>query len=257
MIHPTAIVHESAKLDSSVEVGPWTYIGAEVEIGANTKISPHVVIEDPTKIGKNNQIFPFASVGADPQDKKYSGGKTYLEIGDDNIIRESVTINRGTEQGGHVTRIGNHNLLMAYVHVAHDCIIGNHTIFANNASLAGHVEVRDYAILSGFCAVHQFVIIGDHSFVGHAGMVTQDVLPYVLVSGDPAEPFGINSVGLKRRGFTDEDLSAIKSAYKVIFRQGLKATEAIAELKQRVETQPAIKLMLNALEHGSTRGIAR
>lgn len=257
MIHPSAIIHETAKVDSSVNIGPWTYVGAEVEIGAGTIIGPHVCIEGPTSIGQNNHIHPYASIGGDPQDKKYEGGKTRLEIGDGNSIREFVTINRGTEQGGHVTRLGSHNLLMAYVHIAHDCIVGDHTIFANNACLAGHVIVHDHAILSGFSAIHQFVIIGAHSFVAHAGMVGQDVLPYVLVSGDPAEPFGINSLGIKRRGFTDEQIAAIKSAYKIIFRQGLKMTEVIEKIKEMVAAHPEILPMLEALENPSSRGIAR
>ena len=257
MIHPSAIIHETAKIDSSVQIGPWTYIGAEVEIGAGTIIGPHVCIEGPTTLGQNNHIHPYASIGGDPQDKKYKGGKTRLEIGDSNSIREFVTINRGTEQGGHVTRLGNHNLLMAYVHVAHDCIIGDHAVFANNASLAGHVIVHDHAILSGFSAVHQFAIIGEHSFVAHAGMVGQDVLPYVLVSGDPAEPYGINSLGIKRRGFTEEQIAAIKSAYKIIFRQGLKSAEAVEKLKEMVAKHPEIAPMLQALENPSARGIAR
>lgn len=257
MIHPSAIIHETAKVDSSVNIGPWTYIGAEVEIGAGTIIGPHVCIEGPTTLGQNNHIHPYASIGGDPQDKKYEGGKTRLEIGDGNSIREFVTINRGTEQGGNVTRLGSHNLLMAYVHVAHDCIVGDHVIFANNASLAGHVIVHDHAILSGFSAIHQFVVIGEHSFVAHAGMVGQDVLPYVLVSGDPAEPYGINSLGIKRRGFTEEQIAAIKSAYKIIFRQGLKTAEAIEKLKEMVTAHPEIVPMLQALENPSARGIAR
>lgn len=257
MIHPSAIIHDTAKIDSSVSIGPWTYIGADVEIGAGTIIGPHVCIEGPTIMGQNNHVHPYASIGGDPQDKKYEGSKTRLEIGDGNSIREFVTINRGTEQGGHVTRLGNHNLLMAYVHIAHDCIVGDHIIFANNASLAGHVIVHDHAILSGFSAIHQFVKIGAHSFVAHAGMVGQDVLPYVLVSGDPAEPFGINSLGIKRRGFTEEQIAAIKSAYKIIFRQGLKSTEAIEKLKEMVALHPEIALMLEALENPSSRGIAR
>ncbi len=257
MIHPSAIIHETAKVDSSVQIGPWTYIGAEVEIGAGTIVGPHVCIEGPTTLGQNNHIHPYASIGGDPQDKKYEGGKTRLEIGDSNSIREFVTINRGTEQGGHVTRLGNHNLLMAYVHVAHDCIIGDHAIFANNASLAGHVIVHDHAILSGFSAVHQFAIIGEHSFVAHAGMVGQDVLPYVLVSGDPAEPYGINSLCINRRGFTEEQIAAIKSAYKIIFRQGLKSAEAVEKLKEMLAKHPEIAPMLQALENPSARGIAR
>ncbi len=257
MIHPSAIIHETAKVDSSVSIGPWTYIGAGVEIGAGTVIGPHVCIEGPTTLGKDNHIHPYASIGGDPQDKKYAGGKTHLEIGDGNSIREFVTINRGTEEGGYVTRLGNHNLLMAYVHIAHDCIVGNHIIFANNASLAGHVTVQDYAILSGFSAAHQFVTIGAYSFVGHAGMVTQDVLPYLLVSGDPAEPFGINSLGIKRRGFSDNQISAIKAAYKIIFRQGLKATEAIQKLKDMLNTHSEIRILLEALENPSRRGVAR
>ncbi len=257
MIHKSAIIHETAKIDSSVSIGPWTYVGADVEIGAGTIIGPHVCIEGPTTLGKNNHVHPYASIGGDPQDKKYAGGKTRLEIGDGNSIREFVSINRGTEQGGNVTRLGNHNLLMAYAHIAHDCIVGDHIIFANNATLAGHVIVRDYAILSGFSAIHQFVIIGEHSFVAHAAMVGQDVLPYVLVSGDPAEPFGINSLGIKRRGFTEEQIAAIKSAYKIIFRQALKITEAIDAIKEKIVAHPEITCMLHALENPSARGIVR
>lgn len=256
MIHETAIVDPSAKIADDVEIGPWSIVGPEVTIGQGSWIGPHVVLKGPTTIGKNNKIFQFASVGDDPQDMKYRGERTYLEIGDNNIIREYCTINRGTEHGGNLTRIGDGNLFMAYVHIAHDCIVGNQTIFANNASLAGHVSVNDFVVLGGFSAVRQFITLGEHSFVAGGTMVVKDVLPYVLVSGDPAETFGLNAVGLKRRGFTSDTIKFLRRAYKIIYRQGLTVKKALLELEEMVKECPEIQLMIESLR-ASSRGIVR
>lgn len=256
MISPQAIVDPKAKIGANVEIGPWTLIGPDVEIGDGTWIGSHVVIKGPTKIGRHNKIFQFASVGEDPQDKKYSGEATLLEIGDHNVIRESCTINRGTLQAGGKTQIGNANLLMSCVHVAHDCIIGSHAIFANHASLAGHVVVGDHAILSGFCGVHQFCVIGAHSFVGGGSMVTKDVLPYVLVDGHEAKTCGLNSEGLKRRGYSPETINNLKRAYKIIYRNGLTVAQALEQLNEMLPDCPEIGLMMEVLQK-STRGIVR
>lgn len=256
MIHETAIVAESAVIAEDATVGPWVFIGPDVHIDSGTVIGPHVVINGPTKIGKDNKIYQFSSIGEDPQDKKYHGERSFLEIGDNNTIRECVTINRGTENGGGLTKIGNNNLFMAYVHIAHDSIVGSNTVFSNNASLSGHVIVKDHAILSGFSAVNQFTTIGEHCFIAGATMVVKDVLPYLLVSGDPAEPHGINAVGLKRRGFTDETIIGLKRAYKIIYRQGLTVNEAKEQLRTLIKDIPEVQLMLDGLEE-SMRGIAR
>jgi UDP-N-acetylglucosamine acyltransferase len=258
VIDARAIIDKNARIAKNVTIGPYTIIGEDVEIGEGTWIGPHVVIKGSTKIGKNNKIFQFASVGEDPQDKKYQGEKTILEMGDENIIREFVTINRGTLQGGGKTVIGNDNLLMAYVHIAHDCYIKDHTIFGNNASLSGHVIVENHAILSGFSLTHQYCVIGAYSFVAAATGISKDVLPYILVSGvgHDSKVFGLNVVGLKRHGFTDETISHLKRAYKIIFRQNLTVAEAIVELKKIVKDCPEIQIMLEQLEK-SERGISR
>jgi UDP-N-acetylglucosamine acyltransferase len=258
MIDPRAVIDSSAHLAKNVTVGPFSVIGPDVEIGEGTWIGPHVVIKSSTKIGKFNKIYQFASIGEDPQDKKYQGEKTLLEIGDHNVFREGCTINRGTEQGGGATRISNHNLFMAYVHIAHDCEIHDHIIFANNASLAGHVKVESHAILSGFSLVHQFCIVGAHSFVAAGTGISKDVLPYLMVSGTvhEANVFGLNSVGLKRRGFTEEKLNYLKRAYKIIFRQNLTVQQALEQLKPMLTECPEIELMVSALEK-SERGITR
>jgi UDP-N-acetylglucosamine acyltransferase len=256
VIDNRADIHPSAKIGENVVIGPWTVIGEDVEIGDGCYIGPHVVIRGPTKLGKQNRIFQFSSIGEESQDKKFNGEKTYLEIGDNNTIREFVTINRGTVQGGGYTRIGNDNWLMAYVHVAHDCIIGNHTIFSNNASLAGHVTVEDHVILAGFSGVHQFCSIGAHSFVAKATYITKDVLPYVLVSGYTATTSGLNSEGLRRRGFDNDTLEHLKRAYKVIFRKGLTVKNAIVELQEMLPQCPEISAFINGLQN-STRGIVR
>ncbi|MDT8310769.1 MAG: acyl-ACP--UDP-N-acetylglucosamine O-acyltransferase [Methylophaga sp.] len=230
MIHPTAIIDPQAILADDVSVGPYCVIGPDVEIGAGCNIASHVVIEGPSRIGKNNRIFQFASIGAEPQDKKYGGEATLLEIGDNNLIRESVTINRGTVQGGGVTRIGNNNWIMAYVHIAHDCIIGSDNIFANNASLAGHVVIDDYVILGGFTLVSQFNYLGAHAFSAMGSVISRNVPPYVLVSGHMAEPVGVNVEGLKRRGFGDSQIRNIRQAYKLVYRSGLRLEDARRKL---------------------------
>jgi len=256
MIHPTAIIDPNARIAEGVAIGPYAVIGPDVEIGAGSWIAPHAVIKGPTRIGRNNKIFQFASIGEDPQDKKYKGEKTVLEIGDNNIFRESCTINRGVVGAGGITRIGSDNLFMACVHVAHDCIIANHAIFANHASLAGHVIVEDYAILSGFSGVHQFCTIGKHSFIGGGTMVTKDVLPFVLVDGHVAKACGLNSEGLKRHGFSSEKINILKRAYKIIYRNGLTVPQALEQLTELVAECPEVALMIEVLQR-STRGIVR
>ncbi|MDR1462789.1 MAG: acyl-ACP--UDP-N-acetylglucosamine O-acyltransferase [Azoarcus sp.] len=226
MIHATAIVHPGAKIGSGVEIGAYSVIGEHVEIGDGSHVGPHVVIDGRTRIGRDNRIFPFCSLGGIPQDKKYDGEPTLLEIGDRNTIRECCTFSIGTSQDTGVTRIGSDNWIMAYVHIAHDCLVGDHTIFANNASLAGHVQVGDWAILSGFSGAHQFVRVGAHSFCGAYALLLQDLPPYVTAAGSPAAPHGINSEGLRRRGFTPEAVSAIKKAYRALYRNGLSLVDA-------------------------------
>ncbi len=256
MIHPTAIVHEGAKLAPDVSVGPYSIIGEHVEIGAGTTIGPHVVINGHTRIGKDNRIFQFSSLGEMPQDKKYLGEETRLEIGDRNVIREFCTFNRGTSQDLGVTRVGDDNWIMAYVHLAHDCQIGNHTIFANNAQLAGHVQVGDYAILGGFTVVHQFCHIGGHSITGMGTILFKDIPPYVTAAGHEAQPHGINSEGLKRRGFSSEAILAIKRAYKTLYKSGLTLEQAKLALAEQTHACPEIQLLTDFLAH-STRGIIR
>ncbi|MDA8621055.1 acyl-ACP--UDP-N-acetylglucosamine O-acyltransferase [Psychrosphaera sp.] len=253
MIHETAIISEKAKLGKNVSVGPYSIIGDDVVIGDNTVIHSHVVVKGPSVIGNDNEIFQFSSVGEDCQDKKYDGEPTRLEIGNNNIIRENVTIHRGTIQDQSLTKIGSNNLFMAYTHVAHDCMIGDNVIFANNASVAGHVHVGDWAILGGMVGVHQFVHIGAHSFIGLNSIVVKDVPPYVLAAGNGAEPKGLNSEGLKRRGFTAEQISAIKSAYRTLYRKGLKVTEALEEIDA---SDPAVADFTNFVKQ-SSRGIIR
>ncbi|MDH5484114.1 MAG: acyl-ACP--UDP-N-acetylglucosamine O-acyltransferase [Gammaproteobacteria bacterium] len=256
MIHPTAIIDPSAKIAGDVEIGAYSIIGAEVEIAEGTWIGPHVVINGPTKIGKHNKIFQFASIGEDPQDLKFAGERSFLEIGDYNKIRESVTIHRGTEDGGGITRIGSHNLLMAYVHVAHDCQLADHIILANSASLAGHVEVSEYAILGGFTLVHQFGRIGAHCMTSMGSAVNQDVPPFMIVTGNYARAVGINKVGLKRRDFSDETIRAITNAYKIMVRSKKTRAEALQAVKPLVEQYPEVKMFVDFIE-ASKRGIVR
>lgn len=239
-IHPTAIVDPSAELAAGVTVGPYAIIGAGVVIGEGTRIATHAVVLGPTRLGRDNHVFQFASVGDVPQDKKFAGERTFLEIGDRNVFRECCTVSRGTVTGAGVTRIGNDNLFMAYTHVGHDCIVGDHCIFANYATLAGHVEIDDHVILGGYAGVHQFCKIGTHAFLANNSAATRDVPPFVMAAGTPAEPKGINAEGLRRRGFDAGQLANIKSAYKVLYRSGLKLGEATLELGRRVAEQPEI-----------------
>ena len=255
-IHPTAIIEPGAKLAADVEIGPYAVIGAHVEIGAGTTVGAHTVISGHTNIGRDNCIFQFASIGAAPQDKKYAGEPTRLEIGDRNTIREFCTFNLGTVQDAGVTRLGNDNWMMAYVHLAHDCQIGNHTIFANNSQLAGHVHVDDHAILGGFTAVHQFCRIGSHSITSIGTVVLQDIPPFVTASGNTAQPYGINSEGLKRRGFSPDDIMRIKRAYKTLYKAGLGVEDARREITGMVAECPQLKLLVDFLG-ASTRGIIR
>ncbi len=255
-IHPQAIVDPSAKLGEGVEIGPWTLIGPDVEIGDNTRIHSHVVVKGPTVIGKDNEIFQFSSIGEDCQDKKYAGEPTRLEIGDGNVFRESCTVHRGTVQDEGITRIGSRNLFMAYVHVAHDCVIGNDSIFANSATMAGHVHVGDQVILGGGTMVHQFCRIGSHSMSAGGSIVLRDIPAYVMASGQSASAHGINSEGLKRRGFSKEQILTIKRAYKTIFRQGLRLVEAIEQLEGQAAEAPELEILLHSLKT-SERGIIR
>jgi len=255
-VDPRAVIDPSAKISKDVTIGAFSIIGADVEIGEGTWVGPHVVINGPTRIGKENRIFQFSSIGDIPQDKKYHGEDSCLEIGDRNTIREYATINRGTEDGGGVTKLGNDNWLMAYIHIAHDCIVGNDIIMANAASLAGHSVVGDFAILGGFAVTHQFTTIGAHAFCGLGSIITRDVPPYVTVNGNPAEPHGTNSEGLKRKGFSKEGIKAIRQAYKILYRSGLTLEVATKELETLAKKHSEINIMLDFLNN-KKRSIAR
>lgn len=257
MIHPTAIIAPGAQLDSTVSVGPYAVIGEHVSIGPGTTVGPHAVIEGRTEIGAENRIFQFASVGAVPQDLKFHGEETTLTIGDRNKIREFVTIHLGTEDGGGVTSVGNDNLFMAYSHVAHDCIVKDHVILANAATLAGHVEVDDFAILGGLSAVHQFTRIGCHVMASGGSMIAQDVAPYSIVQGDRATTVGINLTGLKRRGYSPEALGNIKQMYKIVFRSNLKLEESIAKIEADFPPDADEVVTYLTFLRKSTRGLAR
>ncbi|MEJ2201033.1 MAG: acyl-ACP--UDP-N-acetylglucosamine O-acyltransferase [Desulfuromonadaceae bacterium] len=256
MIHPTAIIDPSAQIADGVTIGPYAVIGAHVSIGAGTVVGSHSVIEGWTEIGRDNRIFQFASVGAAPQDLKYRGAKTTLKIGDRNTIREFVTLHRGTEDGGSETVIGDDNLFLAYSHVAHDCHIGNRVILSNGATLAGHVSVDDQVILSGLCAVHQFTRIGCHAMVAGGSMVAQDVVPYTMVQGDRAKTVGLNLVGLKRRGFSEDTVRNLKKAYRLVFRSGSKVEEALEQIAQELDASPELDIFVDFIRT-SERGIAR
>ena len=255
MIDPSAIIDPSAVLGKDVSVGPWTIIGPGVEIGDGCEIASHVVIKGPTVIGRNNKIFQFSTVGEDTPDLKYKGEPTRLIIGDNNVIREGVTIHRGTVQDNSETRIGSDNLLMAYVHVGHDCVVGNHVIMVNNAAISGHVYVGDWTILSGYCLVHQFVHIGPHCFVGPAAFVYHDVPAFVTAFGSPAEPRTINREGLKRRGYSVEQIALANKAYKLLYRRGLQLDEALKAIADLGEDD-VVSMLLSSLEN-SSRGIIR
>ena len=245
MIHPSAIIDPSARVDESCSIGAYAIVGADVVIGSGTRIGPHVVINGPTVIGKDNHIFQFASIGEDPQDLKFDGHDSRLQIGDNNRIREFVTINRGTSGGGGLTSIGNDNLLMAYVHIAHDCEVGDNTVFANSASLAGHVQVGDYAILGGFSLVHQFSRVGAHSFSGMGSVINKDVPPYLLVSGHYAEAKGVNKQGLRRRGFDDKEIAALQKTFvKIVRRRGVKDDDSNKEVEELAHEFPHVNELL-------------
>ena len=256
LIHPAAVIDPKAELDSSVKVGAYTIIGPNVQIGAGSEIGPHAVIEGHTTIGKNNRIFQFASLGAIPQDKKYQGEPTRLVIGNGNTIREFTTFNLGTVTGIGETRIGDDNWIMAYCHLAHDCVIGSHTIFANNASLAGHVTIGDYVILGGYTLVFQFCQIGNYAMTAFAAGVHKDVPPYFMAAGYRAEPAGINSEGMRRNGFTPEQIANVKNAYKTLYRQGLPYEEARSQIAQAAETAPELAVLRDFLAD-SQRSIIR
>ncbi|WP_110631773.1 acyl-ACP--UDP-N-acetylglucosamine O-acyltransferase [Salinicola salarius] len=255
MIHPSAIVDPSARLADDVEVGPFSVIGPDVEIDAGCVIGPHVVIKGPTRIGKRNRIFQFASVGEECQDKKYAGEATRLEMGDDNVVRESVTIHRGTIQDRGVTTIGNRNLFMAYSHVGHDCLIGNDCILANQATLAGHVTLGDFAIMGGLSAIHQFANMGEHAMAGGGSIITKDIPAFVMVNGNPAAAHGLNSIGLKRRGFSAEAVRALGECYRLVYRKGLTLEQAIGEIESRFSLDETRRFVdsLKASQRGITR----
>lgn len=255
-IDPRAVVAPDAQIASDVQIGPYSVIGPEVSIGAGCRIGPHVVIEGPTRIGLGNRIFQFASIGGDPQDKKYGGERTRLEIGDRNIFREYVTVNRGTVTGAGVTRIGSDNLLLAYSHVAHDCVLGDHIVMSNAVNLAGHVQLGDWVIFGGYAGAHQFCRIGAHAFIGNNTSVLQDIPPYVLATGHPAEPRSVNVEGLRRRGYGEEQLRAIRNAYRVLYRSDLKLEDALAQLRDMVAEQQCLHVMVDFIEK-SSRGLAR
>jgi UDP-N-acetylglucosamine acyltransferase len=255
-IHPSAVVDPAARLGEGVAIGPFTVVGADVEIGAGTRIGSHCVIEGPTRIGRNNLVHAHASLGGPPQDRKHKGEATRLEIGDRNTIFEFTTFSRGTVDGGGVTRIGDDNWIMAYVHVAHDCVVGNHCILANNATLAGHVVLEDWVILGGFVGIHQFCRVGAHAFVGMGSLVNADVAPYLTVADQYAVPRGINAEGLKRRGFAPERIAAIKRAYRAVFMSGAPLAEAKAQLAEAAVGSEDVARMLAFIEK-SERGLLR
>lgn len=256
MISEHAIIHPSATLAQDVVVGPGTIIGADVSIDEGTWIGPHVVIQGPTHIGKHNKIFQFASLGDAPQDKTYRDEPTRLEIGDHNVIREFTMLSRGTVKGGGVTRIGNHNFLMAYSHVGHDCMLGDHINMVSYSALSGHVSVDDFATIGAYAAVHQFCHVGAYAFIARATYVSKDVVPYVLIAGHTTAACGINSVGLRRAGFSSSAIDALRRAYKIIFRRGLTVQQAIAELELMQQAYPEVVRLIDALNQ-ATRGIVR
>jgi UDP-N-acetylglucosamine acyltransferase len=256
MIHPSAIVSDSAVIADGVEIGPYAIIGDDVEIGSGTRIGSHVVINGPTKIGRDNRIYQFASLGDDPQDKGYAGEPTRLTVGDRNTIREFCTFSRGTTKDQGETIVGDDNWIMAYVHVAHDCVVGDKTIMANNTTLAGHVHIGDWVICGGFSGIHQFCKVGAHAFLGMYSGINRDIPAYSMVSGQPAVVRGINSEGLKRRDFSAEQIRNIKNAYRITFRQGKKLVDAIDEIAELAKTQPELGIYLESLR-SSERGLAR
>jgi UDP-N-acetylglucosamine acyltransferase len=255
-VHPAALVSPQAALGEDVEVGPYAVVGDGVEIGPRTRIGPHAVVQGPTRIGADNVVFQFASVGSAPQDKKYRGEATRLDIGDRNVIRECVTLNRGTSKDEGVTRIGSDNLFMAYSHVAHDCVVGDQCVLANNATLGGHVHLGDWVIMGGLSAIHQFCKVGAHAFIANNAAVTRDVPPYVMAVGQPASAHSVNAEGLKRRGFTPQQIRNIRIAFRVLYRSGLKLADAVTQLEALAKEQPEVRALVEFLPQ-STRSILR
>ena len=256
MIHPTAIIDSQADIDSNVQIGPYSIIGANVHIGSGTVIGPHVVIQPHVEIGPDCHIFQYASIGAVPQALKFQGEETYVKIGRGTVIREFVTVNRGTGFGGEITEVGEENFLMAYVHIAHDCKTGRNVILANNATLAGHIVIEDFVTVGGLVAIHQFVRIGNYAYIGGKSAVVKDIPPYIIAAGDRAKLHGLNSVGLKRHGFSQETLSSLKKAYRIFFRIGLTLNEAIERVKAEVEQVPEVNNLIQFIK-SSERGITR
>ena len=256
MIHSTAIISSKAEIDSNVEIGPYSIIGKNVFIGSGTVIGPHVVVDPYVTIGADCNIFQYAAIGAPPQSLKFEGGETYVKIGRGTIVREFVTIHRGTESGGGITEVGEENLLMAYTHIAHDCKTGRKVVLSNNATLAGHITIGDNATIGGLVAIHQFVRIGDYAFVGGKSAVVKDIPPYVIASGDRAKLHGLNSVGLKRHGFSENTVSSLKKTYRIIFRIGLTMNEAIERVRAEVEQIPEVLGFIDFIK-SSQRGITR
>jgi UDP-N-acetylglucosamine acyltransferase len=255
-IHPTAVIHEGARLHPSVEVGPYAVIGPKVTVGEGTRVGPHVVIDGRTTLGRDNHLYPFSSVGGDPQDLKFQGEDSELVIGDANLVREFVTLNKGTTGGGGVTRIGSHNLFMANSHVGHDCQVGSHCVLANSVALGGHVEIGDHAILGGLAGVHQFTRVGAHAFIAGGALVVMDVPPYCIAQGDRAELVGINKVGLERRGFSKEQLGRIEDAYRLLFRAKLGLAEALARVRAELGGNAEVDALVEFIS-SSKRGITR
>src|SRR6185369_14737880 len=255
-IHPTAIIDQKAKVHESCKIGPYSVVGPDVELGENCELISHVVIYGPTKIGSNNRFFPFSAIGIEPQDISYKGERTRLEIGDDNVIRENVTINRGTNKGGGITRMGSHILIMAYSHIGHDCQIGDHAMLVNAATLAGHVTVEEWAVVGALCPVHQFVRIGRHSYIGGGTVITQDVLPFSMTSAKrETHAFGLNKVGLQRRGFSDDRLKKLHRAYRYLLAAKMNTSQALEKMKAEEPTED-VKLLIDFIEK-SERGILK
>lgn len=255
-VHETAIIGRNVVIGPNVEIGPWTMIGDDVELGSDTRVLSHVVIKGPTKIGKRNLIYQFASIGEDCQDKKYNGETTYLEIGDDNVFREHCSVHRGTIQDKGVTIIGSRNLFMINSHVAHDCVVGDDCIFANNATLAGHVHIGNYVIFGGLSAIHQFGRVGDHAFIAGCAGLNKDCPPFVMCAGHYATPMGVNTEGLKRRGFSSEQIESVRTAYKILYRQGKTLADAREEIAKMAESESCLKVLVDFL-FASERGIIR
>ena len=256
MIHHTAIVSEKAKIHQTVQIGAYSVIGPDVEVLADTEIRHHVVIEGPTKIGEKCRIFPFASIGMEPQDKKFRGERSHLEIGDENTIREFVTINRGTEVGGGTTKIGNRGWIMACCHIAHDCVLGDDITMSNGATLGGHVTIKDHAVIGGLTGIHQFCNVGDYAITGGQSMIPQDVAPFAMVAGNRARLSGVNYIGLKRSGFTQKEIDDVNLTFSIFFRSGLTKKEAIQKLKETFSNSPHIKIFIDFAE-SSERGVCR